>query len=132
VEVEEIHLPWIITVIILIMPTETTFKTERKNNTVCRSERVGGRVGAAETETATGNSGIVGTIIARLIIIETEVVIIRTAASAALGVKQTRLTIGDDAITTVKEERHRRDRRHSGRRNRTKTTTRRPLTEDRE
>lgn len=120
------------------MLTKTTFKTERKNNTICRSERVGGRVGAAETETATGNSGIVGTIIARIIIIETEeglpteVVIIRTAALAALGVKQTRLTIGDDAITTVKEERRRRDRRHSGRRNRTKTTTRRPLTEGRE
>ena len=114
------------------MSTETTFKTERKNNTVCRSERVGGRVGAAETETATGNSGIVGTIIARIIIIETEVVIIRTAASAALGAKQTRLTIGDDAITTVKEERRLRDRRHSGRRNPTKTTTRRPLMEDRE
>ena len=120
------------------MLTKTTFKTERKNNTIYRSERVGGRVGAAETETVTGNSGIVGTIIARIIIIETEeglpteVVIIRTVALAALGVKQTRLTIGDDAITTVKEERRRRDQRHSGRRNRTKTTTRRPLTEDRE
>jgi len=118
------------------MPTKTTLKTERKNNTVCRSERVGGRVGAAET--VTGNSGIVGTIIARIIIIETEeglpteVVIIRTAASAALAVKQTRLTIGDDAISTVKEERRSQDRCHSGRRNRTKTTTRRPLTEDRE
>jgi hypothetical protein len=51
-------------------------------------------------------------------------VVIKTAASA-LAVKRTRRRIGDDA-STIKEERHGRDRRRSGRRKQTKTITRRP------